>query len=85
VNAEVGIAAAAAVLGTLIVFNWEPVLAIAWGLAVGGAASNAGDQYIRGCVIDYLNLGFRSMVVNLGDIAITVGTATAVLGLLTTW
>ena len=44
----------------------------AYGMAIGGAASNALDQALRGVVVDFIDLGFWP-VFNLADLAIVAG------------
>jgi len=46
------------------------------GAALGGAASNLYDRLRRGAVIDFLDVGWWP-VFNLADVAITLGTITA--------
>ena len=44
----------------------------AYGAAIGGAASNAFDQVLRGGVVDFIDLGFWP-IFNLADLAIITG------------
>jgi signal peptidase II len=48
-------------------------------MAIGGAASNALDQVLRGVVVDFIDLGFWP-VFNLADLAIVAGIVTGTWG-----
>jgi signal peptidase II len=50
-----------------------------YGMAIGGAASNALDQVLRGVVVDFIDLGFWP-VFNLADLAIVAGIVTGTWG-----
>jgi signal peptidase II len=52
-----------------------PLAPYAYGMAIGGAASNALDQVLRGGVVDFIDLGFWP-VFNLADLAIVAGIVT---------
>jgi signal peptidase II len=52
-----------------------PLAPYAYGMAIGGATSNALDQVLRGGVVDFIDLGFWS-VFNLADLAIVAGIVT---------
>jgi signal peptidase II len=52
-----------------------PLAPYAYGIAIGGAASNALDQVLRGGVVDFIDLGFWP-VFNLADLAIVAGILT---------
>jgi signal peptidase II len=52
-----------------------PLAPYAYGAAIGGAASNALDQVLRGGVVDFIDLGFWP-VFNLADVAIVAGIIT---------
>jgi signal peptidase II len=52
-----------------------PFAPYAYGAAIGGAASNALDQVLRGGVVDFIDLGFWP-IFNLADLAIVTGIVT---------
>lgn len=52
-----------------------PLAPYAYGMAIGGAASNALDQALRGGVVDFIDLGFWP-VFNFADLAIVAGIVT---------
>ena len=66
-----------------VVVQFAPIFdqrlaAVALGVAIGGAASNALDQAFRQGVVDFIDLGFWP-IFNFADIAIVVGIVTALI------
>jgi signal peptidase II len=72
----------AAVAGGVCLIVWQglffqrPAAQVGLGLALGGAIGNVYDQFRRGAVLDFLDLGWWP-VFNLADAAITMGVLTA--------
>lgn len=72
----------AAVVGGVCLLVWQglffqrPAAQVGLGLALGGATGNVYDQFRRGAVLDFLDLGWWP-VFNLADAAITMGVLTA--------
>ncbi|MBI2327343.1 signal peptidase II [Candidatus Curtissbacteria bacterium] len=54
---------------------------IGYSLIIGGSLSNIGDRLIRGCVIDYINLGWWPAF-NLADAAIIIGVGILIFSIL---
>ncbi len=71
-------AAAAAVLGIWLFRSRAWLTALGVGAILGGAVGNAIDRFVRGAVVDFLDLhalGRHFFVFNIADAAINVGVA----------
>lgn len=71
-----------ALVAGAILFRWTGWPLVGLSLFVAGGASNWVDRVVRGCVIDFINIGFgplRTGIFNVADVAIMLGVGIVVL------
>jgi lipoprotein signal peptidase len=71
--------ASAAVVGVVSGSGLSGMAIVGWGLAIGGAAGNIVDRFVRGGVVDFLVVG-RWPAFNVADAAIVAGVVVATVG-----